>query len=745
MKKGKWLLLVVGLSLSFGTTTVMADSVTDTTSSAVATSSQLVEEEDTLDNVLETTETNQDNQSSEEDVTTSESSTTTETSTTEDTTETSSTEDEIMVEKIKGYVTLTHNQLEVVSSLEDGKVLDASLFLNKTFVTKEKHHLSDGSVYYSLYNDKNQLEGYVNETFAKYGTNPQGKWVAYDKYISVSTQSDSFYANFNWKQKGSTKAVYRQTFKTNGIYYHVNGKKYYSVYNNKKNWLGYLDSSSAEEVASAQGNWIKGSGYATVTKKGYSIWSSFGWKEASTSQQQFGKTFRVGGYYNHYNGSTYYSLYDNNNNWLGYVNKNATETTKGAQGAWMKGSGYATLTKKTYPVWKDFNWSKQNTSKQLLNKTYRVSGYYNHYNGSTYYSLYDNKGNWQGYINAKGVQKTSGKQGAFIKDNRYMTMTKSGYDVFQNFNWQKKSSSRNHLNTTYKIKGHYQHYNGSTYYSFYDNKDRWQGYVNKNAATIAKGPEGIWISYKKDVVVVKKGYPVWRNFQWEEKNHSNKMLNKSYKANGQYKHFNGSTYYSLYNNKGGWEGYINAKAVNSSRTVGTYLGTTREDILANLQRHQNDNYYLGTPFRGLGAGTYEDRVLSPNGRPNHFGPGMNCAGFVAVAYRDAGANIYRLKQDSNLYGGVGNAYNWKTAFVRQNLEHYKFNSVQELLNSNKAKKGDIFYFEPDFSKPGYDSHIGIFWGNNGMHNLGWHSTYNNNMSRIASGAPFTQVYLFPVD
>ncbi|MBP2966630.1 hypothetical protein J8385_18810, partial [Acinetobacter baumannii] len=69
-----------------------------------------------------------------------------------------------------------------------------------------------------------------------------------------------------------------------------------------------------------------------------------------------------------------------------------------------------------------------------------------------------------------------------------------------------------------------------------------------------------------------------------------------------------------------------------------------------------------------------------------------------------------------------------------------------LLKSGKAKKGDIIYFEPDYSKPGYDCHIAFFWGNTSSHNRTWHSTGpGNNISHIYSGTPFTEIYLFPMD
>ena len=63
----------------------------------------------------------------------------------------------------------------------------------------------------------------------------------------------------------------------------------------------------------------------------------------------------------------------------------------------------------------------------------------------------------------------------------------------------------------------------------------------------------------------------------------------------------------------------------------TSVGVTRESIVRELEAHEDDNYYLGTPYAGGDA-------QSPNGDTsyNSGAAGMNCAGFISYVLRKAG-------------------------------------------------------------------------------------------------------------
>ncbi|MEG0255854.1 bifunctional metallophosphatase/5'-nucleotidase, partial [Vagococcus sp.] len=318
---------------------------------------------------------------------------------------------------------------------------------------------------------------------------------------------------------------------------------------------------SAVNVAFPEGPYIEDGRQVQVVKKGYSLWSNFDWKERNKSNNVLNEIFTSRGKYVHENGATYLSLFDNQGKWQGYINENATKEATELQGQYIKYGKYVTINRTGYNTWSNFDWKERNQTENLLGETYQARGKYKHANGSTYLSLYDAKGKWHGYINKSAVKVGEGKQGAYINDGRYVTISKDNYDVWSNFNWKKRTSSKKVLNETFQAKGHYKHINGATYFSLYDNKGNWHGYINANAVKVGEGKQGAYISYGKKVTIAKKGYSTWSNFSWKERNTTDKMMKEKFTAKGMYNHINGSTYYSLYDNDGKWHGYVNKNAV----------------------------------------------------------------------------------------------------------------------------------------------------------------------------------------
>lgn len=156
-------------------------------------------------------------------------------------------------------------------------------------------------------------------------------------------------------------------------------------------------------------------------------------------------------------------------------------------------------------------------------------------------------------------------------------------------------------------------------------------------------------------------------------------------------------------------------------TLSEYFGISPHAILHELKSHEKDSYYLGTPYRN-GNDYAPEACLSPNGDANSFGPGLNCTGFLAHVFRKAGADLSKVESYGHA-GGVTNATNWFGAIVDSgNVDAQRFDSVEALLASGQAQKGDIIYCDPlDWSAPGADCHVGFFWGNSPSDNKFWHS------------------------
>jgi len=121
-----------------------------------------------------------------------------------------------------------------------------------------------------------------------------------------------------------------------------------------------------------------------------------------------------------------------------------------------------------------------------LNQTFLVKVRYEHLNGSVYYSLYDNQGKWYGYINATGTKVANNAGGVAISSNQSVTISSKNYSIWQNFSWKERNKSSNLHGQTFQVKVYYNHFNGSTYYSLYDSKGTWYGYINANGTKLVK-------------------------------------------------------------------------------------------------------------------------------------------------------------------------------------------------------------------------------------------------------------------
>ncbi|MGX7138050.1 L,D-transpeptidase, partial [Enterococcus silesiacus] len=220
------------------------------------------------------------------------------------------------------------------------------------------------------------------------------------------------------------------------------------------------------------------------------IWGNindFSAKKGNTNSL-YQKTYHAQGKYNHFSGEVFYSLYDNKNVWIGYVNKKDLTIGDGKRGLWLYNNEFVTVTKKDSTIWgniNDFSAKKGNTN-SLYQKTYHAQGKYNHFSGEVFYSLYDNKNVWIGYVNKKDVAKADGKQGIWMRNNEYVTITKKDYTIWGNINdfSAKKGSTNSLYQKTYHAQGRYNHFSEEVYYSLYDNTQKWIGYVNKTGVSI---------------------------------------------------------------------------------------------------------------------------------------------------------------------------------------------------------------------------------------------------------------------
>ena len=172
------------------------------------------------------------------------------------------------------------------------------------------------------------------------------------------------------------------------------------------------------------------------------------------------------------------------------------------------------------------------------------------------------------------------------------------------------------------------------------------------------------------------------------------------------------------------------------------LGAKPGKVLEELQAHEKDGYYLGTPYSGFPLTA--ENCMRPNGAYGGNGA-MNCTGFVAYVLEKCGADLSGIDKGS-LRGGKVNASNWFHWMTDNAVESYHYNTIDELLAGGKAQKGDVIYFEPvSWEEEDADCHIGFFWGDSSSDNRFWHSasipSSGNQISELVAKSRST-VYLF---
>lgn len=219
-----------------------------------------------------------------------------------------------------GYITFGNSSKIAYSNLDETAVKTSGEKLKgHTYKVTGVYHSYSGQTQYSVYTLNNQWLGYVDASGVKLTANAQGQWVAYSGYFTTTVKGQTMWSSFGYHGGNSTSTYYQRTYQIKGVYYHTNGAKYYSLYDNYGKWMGYINAGNGFETTSAGGAWIKTRQTVKLTHTGYPIWHGFFSNQVNTTTVLHGKTYTVTGHYHHFNGSWYDSLYSGKK-WIGYVN-----------------------------------------------------------------------------------------------------------------------------------------------------------------------------------------------------------------------------------------------------------------------------------------------------------------------------------------------------------------------------------------------------------------------------------------
>lgn len=315
-----------------------------------------------------------------------------------------------------------------------------------------------------------------------------------DTYVSVINNSDYTYKDLTLKTKKANLADYYHTTLKAKRYYTIDGVKYYSVYNNKDKWLGYLSEKNMEVAPDQGGIYYSVKRNAKVVKKDYDLWKDLTFKKKrGNTDNLYQQVLFVKGEYHHFNGATYASLYNKENKWLGYVNDHAISYTKGTLDKYKNYKKYVSITKKGFNVYRDKELTKVKTiSDKLYQKTYFAKGYYTSTNNDRFLSLYDNDNQWVGYIDEKAT--TLGHNGGKTMEGAPIAVAATGtingrdYVLWKDFTFNDiQSTTKKWANKEVYLKDKFQCADGSVYYAVYSQKDGdFLGYLTDKAITLKK-------------------------------------------------------------------------------------------------------------------------------------------------------------------------------------------------------------------------------------------------------------------
>lgn len=496
------------------------------------------------------------------------------------------------------YATVTQSGQSIWSNLNWGWKANSQDYMNRTLKIDGYYNKVTGEDYWSLYTP-NSWVGYLVSSATEKSDSPFGKAFSANFNVKISHKNYDIYKDKAFHKKASTASYYNKRFKVKTTYNHYNGSKYYSLYDSRNKWFGYINADATDRTdGSVNGtqtptptpqppvpqpnpqpsptpqpqppaqkpSWGKKyeyKRYATIMSKNYDIYSNKKWNKSGKTSKYYHKTIKVDGYYRHTNGNKYYSIFATNNKWLGYVNAKSLETATSPWGAKISSDDYTAVKKKGYDIYKNQSWKKGSTTNKYCDRTLKIDGYYAHTNGNKYYSIRSKNG-WIGYVNEKAMNRYDSAYGKKYNYKRYFTVKNNAYTRYGNQYGKRVGDTAKYYLQTIRVDGMYKAYNGETYYSLYSRYNNWIGYTNKNAGGTTKSPWGVKLGRNQRLNISSKNYSLYKNQDWKYAGKTSKYYRKRIQVKGYYNHYNGNQYESISTTNNKWIGYVNAKATSNN-------------------------------------------------------------------------------------------------------------------------------------------------------------------------------------
>ena len=168
-------------------------------------------------------------------------------------------------------------------------------------------------------------------------------------------------------------------------------------------------------------------------------------------------------------------------------------------------------------------------------------------------------------------------------------------------------------------------------------------------------------------------------------------------------------------------------------TIADCLGMDGVEYLSWLMSHENDGYYLGTPYVGYDHRNPNGDCSKANGDLDKKGvAAMNCTGFVWHAlYKPTLASGGK----TNLIPALGRT-GWYSFYSSSKISRRYFSSKKAMLDSGYLEKGDLIWMFVNGQEtvPNDYHHVGIYWGD-GSSDVMWHSSERFGKNAVTAVCP----------
>ena len=352
---------------------------------------------------------------------------------------------------------------------------------------------------------------------------------------------------FITSRKQSTKSMKDHIYEARG-YIEVNGAKWYSLFDNNGNWMGWTHEYDLQPVSQPEEHKLE---YFTCA----TVWNGNGttyrdrliqtpYQKTSSMKN---KTYEVRGYIE-VNGARWFSLFDGNGNWMGWTHEydlklsTRTETPVHFTCQVWNGNGMTyndrMLTSGRYKT------------ANMKNKTYEARGYIE-VNGAKWYSLFDSNGNWKGWTHEYDLRMEPTENA--VADQTYATVWNgNGSTRNDRFVTSVRYKTNTMKNKTYEVRG-YIVVDGAKWYSLFDASGHWMGWTHEY---------DLHLSNRTETPLTNTYFKVWNGNGYtyndrmlaNKKNATANMKDQVYEARG-YIVVDGAKWYSLFDRSGHWMGW----------------------------------------------------------------------------------------------------------------------------------------------------------------------------------------------